>query len=162
MSTTVGSGYHSELFRRLYAQAEARCVLTVLDSRGVQVSEAVREQILTCTDHDQLDTWLRRASTATAAYQVTRPPITTTAPTFYSEKFRQLYAEAEARAKERAKERGVLQGTAGSVLIVLDVRGVPVPEAIREQMLACTDLDQLNTWLKRAVTAATAEEVTRP
>jgi hypothetical protein len=48
------------------------------------------------------------------------------------------------------------------VLTVLDARWVPVPEAIREQILACTDLTQLGTWLRRAVTAATADDVIRP
>jgi hypothetical protein len=46
------------------------------------------------------------------------------------------------------------------VLTVLDARGVHVPEGIREQILACTDLTRLGTWLRRAVTASTAEEVT--
>jgi hypothetical protein len=48
------------------------------------------------------------------------------------------------------------------VLTVLDARGVPVPEAIREQILACTDLNQLDTWLRRAVVATSAEDVVRP
>ena len=46
------------------------------------------------------------------------------------------------------------------VVTVLDARGVHVPEAIREQILACTDLARLDTWLRHAVTATTAEEVT--
>jgi hypothetical protein len=46
-----------------------------------------------------------------------------------------------------------------AVLIVLDARGVQVPEAVREQILACTDLAQLDVWLRRAVTASTADEV---
>ena len=53
-------------------------------------------------------------------------------------------------------------GEAQAVLTVLDARGVAVPEAIREQILACTDLTQLDTWLRCAVTAATAEDVIRP
>src|SRR5215475_11754807 len=81
MSTTVGSEYRSELFREIDARCQARgqamgeghAVLTVLDARGVPVPEAVREQILTCTDLTQLDTWLRRAATATTADDVTHP-----------------------------------------------------------------------------------------
>jgi hypothetical protein len=42
-----------------------------------------------------------------------------------------------------------------------DARGVPVPEAIREQILACTDLTQLDTWLRRASTSGhTLRQVT--
>jgi hypothetical protein len=36
---------------------------------------------------------------------------------------------------------------------------VQVPTAIREHVLGCTDLDQLDTWLRRAATATTAEDV---
>jgi hypothetical protein len=81
MTTTVGSIYRSELLREVDARGQAqgeargegRAVLTVLDTRGVQVPEAIREHILACTDLAQLDIWLRRAVTATTAEEVTRP-----------------------------------------------------------------------------------------
>lgn len=77
VTTTADYKYHSELFRNLAAQheargmaqgearGEARAVLTVLEGRGVSVPSEIQEQILACTDLTQLDTWLRRASTAT-------------------------------------------------------------------------------------------------
>jgi hypothetical protein len=46
-------------------------------------------------------------------------------------------------------------------LTVLDTRGVPVSPAVREQILACTDLARLKSWIRRAVTASTAEDVVR-
>ena len=52
------------------ARGEGRAVLTVLDARGVSVSTAARDRILGCTDLAQLDTWLRRAVTATTADDV--------------------------------------------------------------------------------------------
>lgn len=71
---TPGYEYKSEFFRNLAteheARGEARAVLTVLEGRGVPVPAEVREQILTCTDRDQLDTWLRRAGTATTVDDV--------------------------------------------------------------------------------------------
>jgi hypothetical protein len=74
MSTTVGSEYRSELLREVAveheARGEGRAVLTVLDARGVHVPEAIREQILACTDLAQLDAWLRRAVTAATAEEV--------------------------------------------------------------------------------------------
>src|SRR5215470_8478769 len=60
MSTAVGSEYRSELLREI-------------DARGVPVPEAIREQILACTDLTQLDAWLRRATTATTAEDVIHP-----------------------------------------------------------------------------------------
>jgi hypothetical protein len=70
MSSTIGSRFHSELFREVEARLEGRAVLTVLDARGVPVSDDIREQILACADLDLLDTWLRRAATATSADEV--------------------------------------------------------------------------------------------
>jgi predicted transposase/invertase (TIGR01784 family) len=43
------------------ARGEARAILTVLESRGLIVSEVERERILTCGDPALLDHWLRRA-----------------------------------------------------------------------------------------------------
>jgi hypothetical protein len=46
-------------------------------------------------------------------------------------------------------------------ITVLEARGVAVPDAVRERVMACTDVDQLGTWLRRAVTADTTDEVVR-
>jgi hypothetical protein len=77
MSTTIHSEYLSERLREIDVQGQAKgevhAVLTVLNARGVQVPDAVREQILACADLDILDTWLRRAATATSAEDVIRP-----------------------------------------------------------------------------------------
>lgn len=43
------------------AKGEANSILTVLDARGIAVSEQVRETITSCDDLDQLQKWLRRA-----------------------------------------------------------------------------------------------------
>lgn len=84
MSTTLGNEYHSELFRKLAAQheelgeargevrGEARAVLMVLDGRGVPVPADIRDQILACTDPQQLETWLHRAGTATVVDDILR------------------------------------------------------------------------------------------
>jgi hypothetical protein len=52
-----------------------------------------------------------------------------------------------------------LKGRAEDILRVLDVRGIDVPEAARERITSCTDLDTLGTWLDRAVTAADTQEL---
>jgi hypothetical protein len=46
------------------AMEKASAVLDVLDARGLAVSDAQRERILSCNDLEILTTWLRRASTA--------------------------------------------------------------------------------------------------
>jgi len=73
----------------------------------------------------------------------------------------ELYRELAAQHEQLGEARGKAQGEGQAVLTVLDTRGVPVPEAVREQILACTDLAQLDTWLRRAVTATTADDVIR-
>jgi hypothetical protein len=87
---------------------------------------------------------------------------TTVGGGYRSELLRELDARAEARGKALGEARGKALGEGSAVLTVLDARGVRVPEAVREQILACTDLARLDTWLRRAVTAATADEVIHP
>jgi hypothetical protein len=70
---------------------------------------------------------------------------------YRSELFREL--------KARGKTEGKAEGKADSVLRVLSRRGVPVPAAVEEQIRACADLDLLDTWLDRALTAVSAEDV---
>ena len=71
-------------------------------------------------------------------------------------------AEGKAEGKAEGEARGQAQGEARAVLTVLDTRGVHVPDAVRDQILACADLGQLDTWLRRATTAATADDVLQP
>ena len=52
------------------AVGKAESVLMLLDVRGVTVSKALRTKILTCTDLDTLDRWLRTAASASSAAEV--------------------------------------------------------------------------------------------
>ncbi|MGI5145010.1 hypothetical protein ACQEVC_01190 [Plantactinospora sp. CA-294935] len=70
---------------------------------------------------------------------------------YHSELFRELAAKHE--------EQGEARGEARAILTVLDGRGVAVPAEAREQILACTDLAQLDTWLRRAANATTIDDV---
>lgn len=56
--------YQSEFARGYFAQGEAKAVLRVLDTRGIEVSEGARERIRACTDPEQVEVWLDRAVTA--------------------------------------------------------------------------------------------------
>jgi hypothetical protein len=46
------------------AKGKAESVLTVLDARGIAISDDARERITSCTDVEQLDAWIRHAATA--------------------------------------------------------------------------------------------------
>jgi hypothetical protein len=60
-----------------------------------------------------------------------------------------------------AFEEGEAASAVRTVLTVLEERGVEVPTTVRAQIEACKDLDQLDVWLRRAVTATKIDDVTR-
>jgi hypothetical protein len=76
--------YRSELFRGIFkkgqaegkaegeAKGKAEGILAVLSAREIPVSDAIRERILSCTDIDTLDVWIRRAAVASTAAAVVR------------------------------------------------------------------------------------------
>ncbi|MEU0740082.1 hypothetical protein [Streptomyces sp. NPDC006134] len=61
------------------------------------------------------------------------------------------YLEGEAKGEARGEARGILR--------VLETRGIPVSDAVRERITSCTDLDRLDDWLGRALTVERAEEL---
>ncbi|WP_167521557.1 hypothetical protein [Microbispora triticiradicis] len=42
---------------------------------------------------------------------------------------------------------------------MLEARGLEVPDDVRERIRRCQDLDQLRTWVRRAVTVTSAQEL---
>ncbi|MEV0092526.1 hypothetical protein [Streptomyces sp. NPDC050738] len=61
--------------------------------------------------------------------------------------------------RETAFLEGEAQGEANSILRILDLRGVDVPDEIRDRIRVCTDLDLLGRWLDRTVTAQTIDDL---
>lgn len=57
------------------------------------------------------------------------------------------------------KAEGKAELAASAVLSVLDTRGIDVPDDVRARITSCADLDDLTIWLRRAVTAGTAEDL---
>ncbi|WP_055630389.1 hypothetical protein [Streptomyces hirsutus] len=72
--------------------------------------------------------------------------------------FRHPVAE---QVREEGREEGRLEDRAEMTLRILEWRGISVPDEVREQVLACTDLEQLEVWARRAVHAEAAEELLR-
>jgi len=70
---------------------------------------------------------------------------------YHSEQFRKIAAEAQ--------QVGEARGEARAVLTVLEARDIPVSAQVRDQILACTDLARLDTWLRRATRVTAAEDV---
>ncbi|MEH0556754.1 hypothetical protein [Streptomyces sp. B21-101] len=71
--------------------------------------------------------------------------------------FYKSYISEEIRDEGRAQGRA--QGRAEALLLVLEQRGIDVPEDIRERITDCDDPETLGRWLARSVTAPTAEDV---
>ncbi|MFF4141609.1 hypothetical protein ACFY0A_09455 [Streptomyces sp. NPDC001698] len=60
---------------------------------------------------------------------------------------------------EELRAEGEARRAAEDVLAILEVRGIDVPEATQERITGCGDAEILRHWLRRAVTAPTAEDV---
>ncbi|MGW8699967.1 hypothetical protein ACWGOK_23990, partial [Streptomyces eurythermus] len=52
---------------------------------------------------------------------------------------------------EQVRAEGRIQERQEMTLRVLEWRGIPVPDSVRERVLACEDLDRLEVWAQRAV-----------
>lgn len=70
--------------------------------------------------------------------------------------FRHPVAE---QVREEGREEGRIEESAEMTLSILEWRGIPVPDAVRERVLACTDHEQLKLWAQRAVHATNAEDL---
>jgi len=70
-----------------------------------------------------------------------------------------LLAKRTAEAWARGRAEGRAEGTARLILTVLEVRGIAVSQAQRQEILSCRDLDRLDQWLHRAALASSADEI---
>jgi hypothetical protein len=67
--------------------------------------------------------------------------------------------EFQSRYARRLRAEGRAEGEARMLLKMLDRRGIDVPDHIRTRISECTDLDQLDTWADRVLTAATIRDL---
>lgn len=80
---------------------------------------------------------------------------------FKSEFFRRKLAEEAGKAEALGEARGEVRGQARALFTMLASRGLAVSDAVRAQIVGCTDATTLDRWIARASTAATAEDVIR-
>jgi hypothetical protein len=57
------------------------------------------------------------------------------------------------------RDQGRTEGEAHALLTVLRARGIAVPDAARERILAQKDPERLERWLQKAATAPSLDEV---
>ncbi|WP_437326105.1 hypothetical protein [Sorangium sp. So ce381] len=59
----------------------------------------------------------------------------------------------------KGRQEGILEAKAHDVLVFLEARGLEVPAEVRERVLASTDLDELDRWVRRAAVISDAREL---
>jgi Arc/MetJ-type ribon-helix-helix transcriptional regulator len=67
--------------------------------------------------------------------------------------------EGRQEGLEEGQEKGRLEGGLMALFKVLDARGLEVDDASRQRLMACTDLSQLEEWLREAVTVRSVQEL---
>ena len=63
------------------------------------------------------------------------------------------------KGREEGREEGRAEGEINSILMVLDARGLEISDEARERIRQCEDLSQLGTWVRRAATVTSAEDL---
>ncbi|MFC8075229.1 hypothetical protein ACFUN8_06785 [Streptomyces sp. NPDC057307] len=64
-----------------------------------------------------------------------------------------------AEGRDVGLAEGRAQQGVRSVLRVLEVRGIAVSDEVRERISGCGDVELLERWMDRALTAGSAEEI---
>jgi hypothetical protein len=59
----------------------------------------------------------------------------------------------------QGKAEGTAEGEVRAILVVLDARDLSVSDEARTRITSCTDLDQLEIWVRRAATVGSAEDL---
>jgi hypothetical protein len=73
--------------------------------------------------------------------------------------FMKRVAEREARELADARAEGVAAGEGRALLTILEARELAVSPETRERITGCTDPDQVQIWLRRALTASRVEDL---
>jgi hypothetical protein len=79
--------------------------------------------------------------------------------TEYARKYFEGVAKAHQEGHQEGRKEALCEGQQRSLLAVLSARGLTVSAEAREHMLACTDPDQLQSWLLKALTATSTSEI---
>jgi hypothetical protein len=78
----------------------------------------------------------------------------------YQSDFAKKYvAQGRSEGRSEGRTEGRAEGTAHALLTVLRVRGIAVPDAVRERILAQKDPERLERWLEKAAVAASVAAV---
>ncbi|MFF0307510.1 hypothetical protein ACFYSC_08775 [Streptosporangium sp. NPDC004379] len=95
----------------------------------------------------------------TAARQILEAMMSTGTREYKSRYARHYYGQGKAEGKAEGIAEGEVRGEAKMLLLILTARGIEVPQDARELILACTDLERIEAWGRRAGTVASIDEL---
>lgn len=124
---------------------------------AVQIAFAALHACLGLDDSHALlySDWIRLALGAAARIALEDLMATIENYEFQSE-FAKLH---DARGRAAGKVEGRVEGKAESILSVLEARQIPLSTEQRAQIIACTDLDVLDRWIRRAAIVPSTDEL---
>ncbi|WP_454195355.1 hypothetical protein [Nocardia sp. Marseille-Q1738] len=165
MNTDVGPSRHPSIesfytegeirgFERWKAHGAAAALLAVLDERGISVSDWGAARINACIDPDVLLTWARRAVNGQSLNEILADqlPDSDRTPTADGCCYRSGFAR-------RHYLDGYASGLTKVLLALLKERDIDLSPRQLRCIMGTTDTDQINTWIDRAVTADSLDEI---
>ena len=63
------------------------------------------------------------------------------------------------RRRAAGRAEGRVEGEAAALLTILAARDIDVPDDAHARITGCTDLHQLQAWIRRAITATSVKEL---
>ena len=78
---------------------------------------------------------------------------------YQSDFARKYIAQGKAEGKAEGKALGKAEGEARLLLKLLRVKGFTVPAELAARIESCMDLDQLELWAERILTATTLDDI---
>lgn len=69
------------------------------------------------------------------------------------------FGRGKAEGKAEGEAKGKAEGEANALLMFLYARGLQVTEEEKARIAACTNIDQLRTWVVRAAIVTTTAEL---
>jgi predicted nucleotidyltransferase/HEPN domain-containing protein len=142
--------------------------LSILQERVLLLAERVRaaclEKIATFCGADAVSQTLPVPPQFQEPLLSNLPP-PPTEPAAFAQWAQGLVELSEQRVREERNQglrEGEAKGKVGAILEVLKTRGVAVPAEVEQRIAGCSDPALLSLWLKRAVTASSADEVVAP
>ncbi|MEU7743299.1 hypothetical protein [Nonomuraea sp. NPDC049158] len=88
--------------------------------------------------------------------------MSSTAWPVYSPFAKEHFGKGKAEGKAEGKVEGKVEGKAEAVIKILKARGISVPQDAHDRITRCTDLDQIEEWIDRAVTATALDDLFAP